>query len=106
MTDKIPWKLTWQVRKLVSEDEGGEVQITTRSWTEADLTGEHLAQLAILHNDPSWAPLDRGPTSGPIDLLAYLAVFVASASGRDINEVRVELAQASAADLLAAVSVD
>jgi hypothetical protein len=81
------WTLTW-----------GE-----RAWTAEDLTGRHLALIAVGLGTDTW---DISPTTGPVHLLAVLGACLAVDEGRELAEVMAELQQRPASELLAALSVE
>lgn len=50
-----------------------------RSFRESDLTGEHLAVLAVLNGQDDWSQLDMAqvsPTLGPVRLMLMIAAFL------------------------------
>ena len=87
MTDTAKtWSLTWG----------------KKTWTEADLTGQHLTLIVMGLGGDSW---DISPVTGPVRLQAVLAAFITVDTGRDLTDVVQELNKAKALDLLGALSI-
>lgn len=70
-----------------------------RRYTDADLTGSHLATVTLLVGEDDWAAID--PHAGPVRTMALLASFIAHdpADGRDLVAAREAVAGMTAAEL-------
>lgn len=93
------WRIEWQ----------------GRTWSEDDLTGAHLALVALLNGVDDWATLDVAnldPRIGPVRLMNLLAAFIAVDAGivmanpSALAEVIRSVGDAPAEELLAAVRFD
>ena len=76
------WRITW-----------GE-----HTWTEADMTVAHMNAICLAQGVDSWEQCN--PLAGPGRALGVLAVFVAQAEGRAVDQVIQEIARRPASDLL------
>lgn len=56
-----PWRITWR----------------GKSWTDADVTGAHMAAIVGVTGDKTWAGLD--PWRGPEALMGYLIALTGRA---------------------------
>lgn len=75
-----------------------------KSWSEDDVTGQHLALVVLtMGGDDDWDAVR--PTSGPIRLMAWIAALVSVDSGRDLVEVQGEVSAAPMSKILAAIEV-
>lgn len=71
-------------------------------WGEADLTVGHMAAIVTVQGIDSWEQCN--PLGGPVRLMGVLAVLLAVAEDRAVDDVIKELAVRPAADLLNAIS--
>ena len=81
------WRITW----------GDNV------WTEEDLTVAHMNAICLVQGVDAWEQCD--PLAGPGRALGVLAVLVAQAEGRDVNDVLLDIARRPASDLLNALDI-
>ena len=79
------WRITW-----------GE-----HVWTEEDMTVAHMNAICLVQGADSWEQCN--PLAGPGRALGVLAVFVAQAEGRAVDQVLQEIARRPASDLLNAL---
>lgn len=86
-----------------------------RSWSEDDLTGAHLAFVALLNGVDDWQALDvanLNPAIGPVRLMNLLAAFIAVEAGEAMDDpvaltqVIRAVGEIPAAALLAALRFD
>lgn len=86
-----------------------------RTFYEEQVTGEHLAVLALLNGRDSWADLDLtgaevSPTLGPVRLMSMLtALVVVDAGTADpaaVAAVAATVGSATAEELLAALVIE
>jgi hypothetical protein len=94
------WTLEWRGRK----------------WTDADVTGQHLATLALLTGTDDYASLDVDPRHGHQRLMSMLMALVsvdrsqgmedADAVAAMLTEVLQEISKASVDEILGALKFD
>jgi hypothetical protein len=72
------------------------------SWSDSDLTGEHLVLMQLGVNK-GWSLM---PTEGPIQLISTIAALVAVAEQRPFDEVCAEVRKAGAQQLLEALTLE
>lgn len=91
---------------------GWSIEWRGRRWHESELTGQHLANMAILLGRDDFDMLDLHPGAGFQRLMNMIAVFVAvdAAGDAEPDEVQekmamaiAEIAEASAEEILGAV---
>lgn len=83
----MAWRITW-----------GDV-----TFDESDLTVAHLNAICLAQGSDKWEHLN--PLAGPGRALGVLAVVVAVAEGRRVDEVIAEVSKRPAVDLLNAFSI-
>lgn len=81
-----PWKITW----------------AGQTFTGDDLIASDLIDLQLLLGD-GWRSCD--PWTGPLHLVALIAVYTARTIGTDLDVVREQLKAVPAKELLAALDV-
>jgi hypothetical protein len=79
-----PWVIEWRGSRLAASD------VTVAQYS-----------LAVILAADSW---ELDPRRSPTNLVAWVIVAVCSATGRDVDEVQAELADAPMAELLGAVT--
>lgn len=101
-TPARPWRITWR----------------DKTWTEDDMTGQHLAVLALVAGRDDFDMLEISPSNGHQRLMMVISAFVAvdrtgAANPEDADEVAAvvaesvdEVSRASVVEILGALSYD
>lgn len=84
-----------------------------RSWTDADIRGEHLAFVALMTGDDSWRMLEVAevhPEAGPVRLMCLIAALVAVddavSDEEQLAAIIRDVRATPVAELLGALSID